>query len=133
MGWKSSMFIEKPDFFYCLSSCQSFVNVFVIQSIGCLSFSQSTVCPAFSWLFACQSLKLNFTFRLAESAMAVIRETIKQIDVMKIEGKQQGKPVFSLDGLDYGNFRDSLSRVDKYWWFGSLLKPYLALIMNPQV
>ena len=67
--------------------------------------------------------------------MAVIRETIKQIDVMKIEGKQQGKgkPVFSLDGLDYGNFRDSLSRVDKYWWFGSLLKPYLALIMNPQV
>jgi hypothetical protein len=61
--------------------------------------------------------------------MNVIREALKPIDVMKIEANR-GNPVFSLEALNYGLIRDTLINVDKYWYFGNKLKPYLAFFLN---
>jgi hypothetical protein len=58
-----------------------------------------------------------------------VREILKPIDVMKIEG-DKGKPVFALYDLNLGSIRDTLIKVDKYWYFGSVIKPYLAFWWN---
>ena len=48
---------------------------------------------------------------------------------MKIEG-QKGRPVFALEELNFGKMRDTFVNVDKYWYLGNKVKPYLALISN---
>lgn len=58
---------------------------------------------------------------LAESAMAVIKEVKKPLDVMKIEGTK-GKPVYAVSNLELGVFKDADSSISKYWYFGPLKK-----------
>ena len=66
---------------------------------------------------------------LAESTMSAIKELLKPIDVMRIEGTK-GRPVFALQELNVGKIRDTFASVDKYWYLGNKLKPYLAFISN---
>ena len=73
---------------------------------------------------------MNATDRvLAESTMSAIREILKPIDVMKIEGTK-GRPVFAVEELNFGKIRETIVSVDKYWYLGNKLKPYLAFISN---
>ncbi|RWS23358.1 acylglycerol kinase-like protein, partial [Leptotrombidium deliense] len=65
---------------------------------------------------------------LAEATMAVVRETVKAIDVVKIEGKEMGTTVFALNTIDFGLLSDLTKKADKYWYYGSHLKPYYSLI-----
>nr|XP_046918923.1 LOW QUALITY PROTEIN: acylglycerol kinase, mitochondrial-like [Dermatophagoides farinae] len=62
---------------------------------------------------------------LAESSMAVIRQTFNNVDVMKIEG-ERGRPVYSIGFMNIGQLQDVLRKVDQYWYLGQRMKPYLA-------
>jgi acylglycerol kinase len=65
---------------------------------------------------------------LAESAMAVIREALKPVDVMRVKASARDNPVFSMDGLHLGSLRDIMSsQLEKYWYWGSTLKPVYAM------
>ncbi|XP_034253378.1 acylglycerol kinase, mitochondrial [Thrips palmi] len=69
---------------------------------------------------------------LAEATMAVILEASKPLDVIKFQvlptdGNEGGKPVYGLAGLEWGAFRDTNARRDKYWYFGGL-RGYAAYI-----
>lgn len=64
---------------------------------------------------------------LAEATMAVVRETLKEVDVLKVEAKGREKNVYALNEINLGLIRDTLMDADKYWYFGNRAKPYLAL------
>lgn len=61
----------------------------------------------------------NETELLANSAMAIIKESKKPVDVMKIKGNR-GKEVYAISNLELGIFRDTDSYVNRYWFFGPL-------------
>ncbi|RWS06592.1 acylglycerol kinase-like protein [Dinothrombium tinctorium] len=88
----------------------------------------------FSEIFDFAKLPINESKRLsevriiAESAMTIIRETKKTVDVIKIEGKEIGKPVYAFNGMEFGILNDLVNKVDKYWYFGSYIKPYYSMI-----
>ncbi|XP_067126271.1 acylglycerol kinase, mitochondrial [Centruroides vittatus] len=56
---------------------------------------------------------------LAKSAMAIIKENKRAIDVMEIKG-ERGKPVYAVLNLELGVFRDTDSHISRYWVFGPL-------------
>lgn len=74
---------------------------------------------------------------MAEATMAVVRDSRRSVDVMRIqiqevdetEGQQQtGKPpIYALGELKWGAFRDVEDQVSKYWIWGPL-KPYMAYL-----
>lgn len=71
---------------------------------------------------------------LAEATMAVILEATKPLDVIKFqilptESSDGGKPVYSLAGMEWGAFRDTNARRDKYWYFGGL-RGYAAYVFS---
>ncbi|CAG2164512.1 unnamed protein product, partial [Oppiella nova] len=66
---------------------------------------------------------------LAQSTMSAIREVLKSVDVMRIEGTE-GRPVYALDELNCGTIRETFAVIEKYWYLGNYLKPYLAFISN---
>ncbi|XP_075679546.1 acylglycerol kinase-like protein Mulk [Dermatophagoides pteronyssinus] len=66
---------------------------------------------------------------LAESSMAVIRQTLNNVDVMKIEG-ERGRPVYSIGFMNIGQLQDVFRKVDQYWYLGQRMKPYLALFFQ---
>ncbi|CAG2119837.1 unnamed protein product, partial [Medioppia subpectinata] len=66
---------------------------------------------------------------LAECTLSAIREVLKPVDVMRIEGTK-GRPVFALEEFNCGRLRDTLSVADGYWYLGAYLKPYLAFAFN---
>lgn len=65
---------------------------------------------------------------LAASAMAVVKDTIKNVNVMKIEAEGREKPVYAFDAINLGSIRNTIANCDGYWYLGSKMKPYLALI-----
>ncbi|XP_050501063.1 acylglycerol kinase, mitochondrial [Diabrotica virgifera virgifera] len=72
---------------------------------------------------------------LAEAAMAVIEDTFKPIDVMKIEvlsteiPEQSNKPIYAVGSLKWGAYRDAKANKDSYWYFGPL-RNYATYIFN---
>lgn len=62
--------------------------------------------------------------------MATIEGALKAVDVIKIEGLKRGRPVYALEGIDFGIIRDVIINADKFWWVGSSLKPYATVIRN---
>ncbi|CAG2054307.1 unnamed protein product [Timema podura] len=76
----------------------------------------------------------NTVRTMADSAMAIIREFAKPIDVVKIEVLETetdlpGKPVYCLAGIEWGAYRDTNARKDKYWYFDGL-RWYAAYLFN---
>ena len=65
---------------------------------------------------------------VAESTMAVVRETMTKINVLDIESISRNKHVYAVNGINFGSIRDILSTCDKFWYLGNSMKPYLALI-----
>lgn len=81
--------------------------------------------------------KLNSAFNekdrkakiLGESSMAVVRQVLSGIDVMRVEG-DQGRPVFTIGQLSIGQIRNTISKLDQYWYFGQTMKPYLTFFFQ---
>lgn len=56
---------------------------------------------------------------LAEATLAVIEQAVKPVDIMKIEILEDlTKPVYALNSLKWGAYRDADVRKEKYWYFG---------------
>ncbi|KAK5644225.1 hypothetical protein RI129_008070 [Pyrocoelia pectoralis] len=74
-------------------------------------------------LFPCGD-RLQKVHSLADASLAVIKEHLKPIDVMKIEVLQdeelQGKVIYAVSSVKWGAYRDAQARKDKYWYFGPL-------------
>ncbi|XP_060531140.1 acylglycerol kinase, mitochondrial [Cylas formicarius] len=62
---------------------------------------------------------------LADATMAVIEETMKPMDVMKIEilnEEENKKPVYAVAEIKWGAYRDAEMKKERYWYFGGLKK-----------
>ncbi|KAK9873764.1 hypothetical protein WA026_002119 [Henosepilachna vigintioctopunctata] len=72
---------------------------------------------------------------LVDAAMAIVEETTKPIDVMKVEItekddiEKESKPTYAVSSLKWGAFRDAEVSKDKYWYYGSLRK-YATYVFN---
>lgn len=70
---------------------------------------------------------------LADATLAIIEQTVKPVDIMKIEIlEDSNKPVYALNSLKWGAYRDADVRKEKYWYFGSL-KRYATYIFSGSV
>lgn len=74
---------------------------------------------------------------MANAAISIVRGKTEPKDVMKIEVLQSEdtaeasnpKPVYAVDSLHWGAYRDIWTRRDKYWYFGSL-REYATFLLN---
>ncbi|CAH0561464.1 unnamed protein product [Brassicogethes aeneus] len=72
---------------------------------------------------------------IVDATIAVIEEVVKPVDVMKIEvfeketGNIVGKPVYALNSIKWGAFRDAEVKKENYWYFGKLQK-YTTYLFN---
>lgn len=82
---------------------------------------------------------------LGDASMAIVTESTKPVDVMKIEILQSDnrdttdpnddpnpeppKPIYALATVEWGAYRDATAKQDKYWYYGSLRK-YATYIFN---
>ncbi|CAH0702204.1 unnamed protein product [Spodoptera exigua] len=74
--------------------------------------------------------------QLIDASMAIIKGNTVWKDAMKIEPIEEeedegvfGKPIYALCSLEWGAFRDVLSKQHKYWLYGSL-REYAAYVFN---
>ena len=61
--------------------------------------------------------------------MSLIREALNEVNVMKVEG-EQGRPVYSLGQLNVGQLRNTMTKLDEYWYLGQRMKPYLTFFFQ---
>ncbi|XP_044732309.1 acylglycerol kinase, mitochondrial [Chrysoperla carnea] len=75
--------------------------------------------------------KLSVVRSLADATMAVVKQNTKPIDLMKIEVQDDtnSKPVYAVNEIEWGVFRDARAVQDKYWYFGKL-RNYATYIFN---
>lgn len=74
--------------------------------------------------------KMEKVKNLADATIAVIEEAIKPIDIMKIEIlEDSSKPIYAVNSLKWGAYRDADFKKDSYWYFGPLRK-YATYIFN---
>lgn len=71
---------------------------------------------------------------LAEATMAIVRGNTTLLDVVEVTTLENDpenpiKPVYAVGAIEWGAWKDAHSRVDKYWYFGSLRK-YVTYIFN---
>lgn len=74
---------------------------------------------------------------MANAAISIVRGKTEPKDVMKIEvlqsesdtNESHRKPVYAIDSLHWGAYRDIWTRRDKYWYFGSL-REYATFVFN---
>ncbi|XP_071445347.1 acylglycerol kinase, mitochondrial [Hetaerina americana] len=84
--------------------------------------------------FYCRGKNDNSKEAMMKASMAVVKEVVRPVDVMKInvmeeDGEVIGKPVFSPGRLDWGAFHDAYARRDKYWFWGSL-RSYASYVFS---
>lgn len=67
---------------------------------------------------------------LADATMAVVEETVKPIDVLKVEIIEgENRPIYAVSGIKWGAYRDAESKKDSYWLYGGLRK-YATYLFN---
>lgn len=67
---------------------------------------------------------------LADAALVIIKQTVKPIDIMKIEILADvNKPIYAVNSLKWGAYRDADVRRENYWYFGPL-RSYATYIFN---
>ncbi|XP_015785802.1 acylglycerol kinase, mitochondrial isoform X2 [Tetranychus urticae] len=71
--------------------------------------------------------KVDHIDLIGRLSMSIVKETTKPIDVIKIEGKDRGKPVYALNSFDFGKLADYLEPAESYWLFSTRIKPYYPL------
>lgn len=72
--------------------------------------------------------------QLINASMAIIKGSTIWKDAMKIEPIPEedeipNKPIYALSSLEYGAYRDTLAKKDKYWIYGPW-RAYAAIIFN---
>ncbi|CAH2077071.1 unnamed protein product, partial [Iphiclides podalirius] len=72
--------------------------------------------------------------QLIEASMAIIKGNTIWKDAMKIEplvqdGEVPSRPIYAITSLEWGAFRDTLAKRDKYWIYGPL-REYASFIFN---
>lgn len=72
--------------------------------------------------------------QLIEASMAIIKGRTVWKDAMKIEpiteeNEAPSRPIYAMSSIEWGAFRDTLSRREKYWIYGSL-REHAAYIFN---
>lgn len=72
--------------------------------------------------------------QLIEACMAIIEGNTVWKDAMKIEpipeeDEVPSRPIYALTSLEWGAFRDTMAKKDKYWFTGSL-REYAAFLFN---
>ncbi|XP_052739626.1 acylglycerol kinase, mitochondrial isoform X2 [Bicyclus anynana] len=72
--------------------------------------------------------------QLIQACMAIIENNTTVKNVMKIEpivneDEVPSKPVYALTSIEWGAFRDTLAKKDKYWIYGPL-REYASYIFN---
>lgn len=61
--------------------------------------------------------------------MAVVRQVLNEVDVMKVEG-ELGRPVYTLGTINIGQIRNTIQKIDEYWYLGQRMKPYLTFFFQ---
>ncbi|XP_039625998.1 acylglycerol kinase, mitochondrial [Polypterus senegalus] len=56
---------------------------------------------------------------ISDSTLDILRGETISLDVMQIKGKTE-QPVFSLTDLRWGSYRDTATKISKYWYLGPL-------------
>ena len=74
--------------------------------------------------------KLAEVRAIADATLSVVRESVRKIDVLQVHVRDDEKPVYAVHAISFGLLRDVLAQADKYWYFGSKMKPYLAMLAN---
>lgn len=72
--------------------------------------------------------------QLINASMAIIKGDTVLKDAMKIEQiahteEAAGRPIYAMSSIEWGAFRDTMARRDKYWWLGSL-RDYATFFFN---
>lgn len=72
--------------------------------------------------------------QLIQACMAIIENNTTWKDVMKIEplaveDETPIKPIYAMTSIEWGAFRDTLAKKDKYWIYGPL-RGYVSYIFN---
>ncbi|CAK1600608.1 unnamed protein product [Parnassius mnemosyne] len=72
--------------------------------------------------------------QLIEASMAIIKGNTVWKDAMKIEPivteeEVPSKPIYAMTSLEWGAFRDTMAKRDKYWFLGPL-RDYASFIFN---
>lgn len=54
--------------------------------------------------------------------MAIVEENTRRIDVMRVEAisEENAKPVYAVNDIKWGAYRDADALKDNYWYFGRL-------------
>ncbi|KAL7982297.1 hypothetical protein Chor_009895 [Crotalus horridus] len=56
---------------------------------------------------------------ITDATLSILRGETVQLDVLQIKGKKE-QPVFAVNGLRWGSYRDAGAKVSKYWYLGPL-------------
>lgn len=72
--------------------------------------------------------------QLITASMAIIKGNTVWKDAMKIEqvtdeSETPNRPIYAMASMEWGAFRDTLAKKDKYWFYGPL-REYAAYIFN---
>ncbi|XP_014369365.2 acylglycerol kinase, mitochondrial [Papilio machaon] len=72
--------------------------------------------------------------QLIEASMAIIKGDTEWKDAMKIEPmvdeeEAPSRPIYAMTSLEWGAFRDTMAKRDKYWFYGPL-RDYASYIFN---
>ncbi|XP_059055522.1 acylglycerol kinase, mitochondrial [Achroia grisella] len=72
--------------------------------------------------------------QLIDASMAIIKGNTTWKDAMKIEPilndeEVPSRPIYAMSSIEYGAFRDTLARRDKYWFCGPL-REYATFLFN---
>lgn len=70
---------------------------------------------------------------LVDATLAVIEEAVKPINIMRIEILEDtSKPIYAVNSLKWGVYRDADVRRESYWYFGPLRR-YATYIFSGYV
>ncbi|XP_061729702.1 acylglycerol kinase, mitochondrial [Cydia pomonella] len=71
--------------------------------------------------------------QLIDASMAIIKGNTEWKDALKIEqitdGEETPKPIFAMSSIEWGAFRDTMAKKDKYW-FTAGLREYATFLFN---
>uniref|UniRef100_A0A670YND9 Acylglycerol kinase, mitochondrial n=1 Tax=Pseudonaja textilis TaxID=8673 RepID=A0A670YND9_PSETE len=56
---------------------------------------------------------------IIDATLSILRGETVQLDVLQIKGNKE-QPVFAVNGLRWGSYRDAGAKVSKYWYLGPL-------------
>ncbi|XP_033225828.1 acylglycerol kinase, mitochondrial [Belonocnema kinseyi] len=71
---------------------------------------------------------------LAEATMAIVRGNTRLLDTVEVSPIEKDpedpvKPAYAVGAIEWGAWKDANSRVDKYWYWGSLRR-YVTYVFN---